>query len=74
MSAVGRILGRVALLLWAAVCLFPLYWMVIGSFKSPADVAGGATYLPFVDFRPTLAAWRYIFLESGDDTLKRFGN
>src|SRR4051794_24464337 len=74
MTPAGRILRQVTLFAWAAVCLFPLFWMVIGSFKSPGDVVGGAAYLPFVDFRPTLNAWRYILLGSGDDTLKRFAN
>lgn len=44
-------------LVWLAVTLFPLYWVAITSFKSPTAVVGGPTYLPFVDFEPTLNAW-----------------
>ena len=40
------------LLFWTAVVLFPLYWVVITSFKLPIDVADGPNYLPFVDFPP----------------------
>jgi len=48
-------------LAWLAFSLFPLYWVAITSFKSPVDVVGGPTYLPFVDFQPTLTAWRDLF-------------
>jgi multiple sugar transport system permease protein len=44
-------------LIWLAFTFFPLYWAVITSFKSPVGVVGGATYLPFVDFDPSLTAW-----------------
>lgn len=40
--------------------MFPLYWTVITSFKTPLAVNLGPFYLPFVDFRPTLNAWRSI--------------
>lgn len=44
-------------LLWLAFTLFPLYWVTVTSFKSPLGVVGGPTYIPFVDFEPTLTAW-----------------
>ncbi|WEZ82314.1 carbohydrate ABC transporter permease [Rhizobium sp. 32-5/1] len=44
-------------LIWLAFTLFPLYWAVITSFKSPLGVVGGPTYIPFVDFEPSLTAW-----------------
>lgn len=50
-----------ACLIWLVFTLFPLYWVAITSFKSPVDVVGGPTYLPFVDFQPTLKAWRDLF-------------
>ena len=43
---------------WFAFTVFPLYWVAITSLKTPPDVVGGPTYLPFVDFQPTLKAWR----------------
>ena len=48
-------------LLWMAFTLFPLYWVAITSFKSPTGVVGGPTYLPFIDFTPSLAAWQDLF-------------
>jgi len=54
--------------------LFPLYWIVVTSFKIPIDVYSGPRYLPFVDFTPSLHAWRYIFVDLRNDTLRPFVN
>jgi multiple sugar transport system permease protein len=40
-----------------------MYWVVITSFKTGKDMAAGATYLPWVDFQPSLNAWRYLLVE-----------
>ena len=53
----GRWWALAGCLLWLAFTFFPLYWVTITSFKSPLGVVGGPTYLPFVDFEPTLTAW-----------------
>src|SRR2546428_570242 len=63
-----------ALVTWAAVVLFPLYWIVVTSFKLPIHVYAGPVYLPFVDFTPSLHAWRYIFVDLRNDTLRPFEN
>jgi ABC-type glycerol-3-phosphate transport system permease component len=44
------------LILWAFVCLFPLYWLFVTSFKLPIQVDAGPFYVPFVDFQPSLHA------------------
>ncbi|MBB3236094.1 carbohydrate ABC transporter permease [Phyllobacterium endophyticum] len=54
----GRWWALAGCLLWLAFTFFPLYWVAITSFKSPLGVVGGPTYVPFVDFEPTLTAWR----------------
>ena len=64
----------VALLIWAFVVLFPIYWLFVTSFKTPYQVDKGPFYLPFVDFQPTLDAWRYILVELGNDTLRPYMN
>ena len=46
---------------WAFLTLFPLYWVLITAFKTPLAVVGGPTYLPFIDFTPSLQAWTDIF-------------
>lgn len=52
-----RALITLACLAWAFFTLFPLYWVVITAFKSPPGVVAGPTYLPFIDFEPSLRAW-----------------
>lgn len=55
-----RALVAIGCLFWAIVTLFPLYWVIITAFKPPTGVVAGPTYLPFIDFQPTLQAWRDI--------------
>lgn len=64
----------VLLLFWAFVVLFPIYWLFVTSFKTPYDVDKGPFFVPFVDFVPTLDAWRYILVELGNDTLRPYTN
>ncbi len=74
MSPLGALLTYTALLVWACICLFPLYWIVVTSFKLPIHVNGGPVYLPFVDFTPSLHAWEYIFVDLRNDTLRPYLN
>jgi multiple sugar transport system permease protein len=64
----------VLLIAWAFVVLFPLYWLLITSFKLPIDVNTGPYYIPFVDFQPSLHAWRYIFVDVWNDTARPYTN
>jgi len=59
---------------WALVVLFPLYWLAITSFKTPLQVNAGPVYLPFVDFKPTLDSWHYIFVDLRNDTVRPYIN
>jgi len=70
----GKLAAYLILVGWAVVVLFPLYWLVITSFKLPVQVNSGPVYLPFVDFQPSLDAWRYIFVDLRDDTLRPYLN
>jgi multiple sugar transport system permease protein len=62
LGPVGTIFAMIALIIWALVVIFPLYWIFITSFKLPIAVFSGPFYIPFVDFKPTLDAWQYILL------------
>jgi multiple sugar transport system permease protein len=62
------------LLGWSFVVLFPIYWLVVTSFKDAQDVDAGPFYLPFVDFQPNLDAWNYILVELGNDTIRPYVN
>ncbi|WP_243638215.1 carbohydrate ABC transporter permease [Rubrobacter taiwanensis] len=57
------------LLFWAFVVLFPLYWTFTISLKDSAGIFGGASFIPWVDFEPTLDAWRRVFLQPGGTLL-----
>jgi multiple sugar transport system permease protein len=71
----ARMLASYLLLgFWAFVVLFPLYWLVVTSFKLPIHVTSGPVYVPWVDYEPSLHAWRYIFVEQGNDTLRPYLN
>jgi multiple sugar transport system permease protein len=51
----GFVIGGV--FLWAFLTLFPLYWVLVTAFKPPTAVVGGATYIPFLQFEPSMQAW-----------------
>ena len=53
----GRVLVTALCFLWAFLTMFPLYWVLVTAFKTPPAVNGGPTYLPFLDFAPSLQAW-----------------
>jgi multiple sugar transport system permease protein len=74
LSPPAKLGAFVVLLIWAFVVLFPIYWLFVTSFKTPYQVDKGPFYIPFVDFQPTLAAWRYILVELGNDTLRPYTN
>jgi multiple sugar transport system permease protein len=54
------IITHLLLVLWAIVCLFPIYWVIITSVKLPIAVFQGPKYIPWVDFQPTLNAWKFL--------------
>jgi multiple sugar transport system permease protein len=71
-----------ALLLWAFVTLFPIYWTVTTSFKTAVDVTQGHL-IPWVDFQPDWRGWRSLGLSpdrigetstARDEFLQRFTN
>jgi multiple sugar transport system permease protein len=78
----GRVLIYVALLFWAFVSLFPIYWTVTTSFKIAPDVTQGRM-IPWVDFTPDWKGWRSLGLSPDtigqpstvrDEFVKRFEN
>ncbi len=70
----AKVLTYTVLVLWAFIVLFPLYWLAITSLKLPIQVDDGPDYLPFIDFQPSLHAWRYILVDLGNDTLRPYIN
>ena len=74
-SPVGAGLSYLMLGLWTFLIVFPLYWLIVTSLKSSSQVAEGPFYIPFVDFKPSLDAWKYILVgDLSNDTLRTFKN
>jgi multiple sugar transport system permease protein len=78
----SRVLIYGALLLWAFICLFPLYWTVTTSFKVAVNVTQGHL-IPWVDFQPDWRGWRSLGMSPDtigetstvrDEFVKRFTN
>jgi multiple sugar transport system permease protein len=74
LSPAAKLGAFLLLLAWAAVVLFPIYWLFVTSFKTPYEVDKGPFYIPFVDFQPTLDAWNYILFDLGNDTIRPYIN
>ncbi len=64
LAPVPKVATYTVLALWSLVVLFPLYWVVVTSFKIEVQVDSGPYYIPFVDFRPTLDAWTFMLLRN----------
>ncbi len=71
----GRLVTYAILLIWAIVCLFPIYWTITTSFKPNTAVIQGPTYLPYWDFEPTSLGWDAVTQGSqGEIFVKNFQN
>ncbi len=77
-----RVLIYGALIFWAFLSLFPIYWTISTSFKTAVDVTQGHL-IPFVDFMPSWKGWRSLGLSPDTifeistvraEFLKRFAN
>jgi multiple sugar transport system permease protein len=64
MAPVPKVATYAALAVWTLVVLFPLYWVLVTSFKIEVQVDSGPYFIPFVDFQPTLDAWNFMLLKN----------
>jgi multiple sugar transport system permease protein len=78
----NRVLIYGVLILWAVICLFPIYWTITTSFKMAPNVMKG-NMVPWVDYDPAWLGWRSLGLSPDtigaestvrDEFLKRFWN
>ena len=77
-----RFLVYGVLLLWAFICIFPVFWTITTSFKAAPNVMKGHL-LPWIDFDPKWLGWRSLGLSPEtigqvstvrEEFLKRFFN
>ena len=78
----SRVLIYGILILWAFICLFPIYWTITTSFKAAPDVMRGHM-VPWVDYTPKWLGFRSLGLSPEtigsestvrEEFLKRFWN
>src|SRR5215475_4347310 len=78
----SRIAIYALLIIWAFICLFPIYWTFSTSFKTAVDVTQGHI-VPWLDFKPDWKGWRSLGLSPDtigetstvrEEFLKRFTN
>lgn len=78
----GRFAIYTVLILWAVICLFPIYWTLTTSFKMAPDVMKGHL-IPWVDYTPKWLGWKSMGLSPDtigtestvrEEFIKRFTN
>lgn len=74
MAPATKLLLYATLFAWSLFVIFPIYWLVITSFKTAAAVNEGPFFLPWVDFQPSLHAWRELFVYDLADTMRAYFN
>ena len=65
MSRLYLIFKYTTIAVWASFVAGPFVWAMTTSFKDANAVQGGPTYVPWVQFQPTLTGWRNIFGGAG---------
>lgn len=58
------------LLFWTAVVYFPIYYILITSFKQPVDVAKG-NLIPWSQFEPTTKWWNDVLFGTQSEAVKK---
>lgn len=65
-SKVRLLVAYTILLCWTVWLVGPLYWFAIFTLKTPLAISAGATYVPFVDFTPTISAYSEVLSTAQD--------
>src|ERR1051325_6923374 len=71
LSPFWKLMSYFILGIWAFIVIFPLYWLLVTSFKQPVDVASGPKFIPFVDYQPSLHAYQELLIDDGVDYVGR---
>ncbi|NMB45105.1 MAG: carbohydrate ABC transporter permease [Firmicutes bacterium] len=66
-------LRGIAIILATIWLIFPFYWAVITSLKTPADVFQ-LSFIPFIQFQPTLENWRTEITQRGREVFGGLSN
>jgi len=74
MAPAAKVVLYAILLCWALFVIFPVYWLLITSVKTPVSVNEGPFFIPWIDFQPSLHAWRDLFVYDFADTFRAYLN
>jgi multiple sugar transport system permease protein len=70
-----KVVFGLVLAIWAVFTVFPLYWTVITAFKRPAEITQGSpSFIPWVDFTPTVDAFQSILGQGEGYGVSGMGN
>jgi multiple sugar transport system permease protein len=69
-----KIVTYMILSLWALICVVPVLWLFVTSFKAGSAIDDGPYYLPFVDFWPSLESWSFIVFSRHESFIASYGN
>lgn len=61
MANLYRCLKYTAVLLWSSFIVAPFLWALTTSFKTSNGITGGPTYIPWLQYKPSLAGWHSLF-------------
>ncbi len=65
MLVLYRSLKYFVLLVWSAFVALPFLWALTTSFKTANGVVSGATYIPWLQYEPSLEGWKVLFRGEG---------
>lgn len=68
------ILTNAVLALWTAVVVLPLLWMFTTAFKTQGAIFPTPKYIPWLQFEPTLDAFRTVFTQYRSQLINAFEN
>ena len=74
MAPATKVVLYTLLIGWSVFVIFPIYWLLITSFKTPVAVNEGPFFIPWVDFQPSLHAWKDLFIYDAADTFRAYFN
>ena len=68
-----KVLLLVVLAVFTFWTMFPIFWAIITTFKQTGE-GYNPTFIPWVQFKPTMQGWNHVFVVSGERTFRTLRN
>jgi len=72
-SSGQKVLLLVVLAVFTFWTMFPIFWAIITTFKQTGE-GYNPTFIPWVQFKPTMQGWNHVFVVSGERTFRTLRN